>query len=293
MEHGRGRAVLSEERWCITTDREWWGSVPRVDRPFACHRRGIRDGVRVPEAHYATCENEECRGCVPRSAVHGGMLCGVCLAKFKDALNRLPWLIPHFRSIENGGSAVGERVDTSMTRSILFPDSWDAADELMVALGAPKFRSTDSIDEAIRKAHDVVAGWWENLDGLLNTAEGASQAVVTVKRMQNALHRWKDAEAERRHIPGILCPTCQQKNLYRYAPLEYLDDIYVMCDTDECGYRMPWFGEGPLNADGEPDVNHPAYSKGWVDVYAPITETMLRDEQRAERERRKARKEAS
>lgn len=281
------------DRWCITTDREWWGSVPRVDRPFACHRRGIRDGVRVPEAHYAECDNDLCRGCVPRSAAHGTMLCPVCLAKFKDSLGRLGWLISHLRSIERAAGAVGERVDTSMTKSILLPDSWDAADELMVALGAPKFRSTDTIDMAIQKAHDVVADWWENLDHRVNTSEGASQAVVTVKRMQNALHRWPDAEAERRRIPGLLCPSCGQKHLFRHAPLEYLDDIYVKCSTEDCDYRMPWFGEGPTKADGEPDVNHPDYVKGWVDIYAPIAEGMLREEQRAERERRKARKEAS
>lgn len=262
------------DRWCITTDREWWGSVPRVDRPFACHRRGIRDGVRVPEAHYAECDNDLCRGCVPRSAAHGTMLCPVCLAKFKDSLGRLGWLISHLRSIERAAGAVGERVDTSMTKSILLPDSWDAADELMVALGAPKFRSTDTIDMAIQKAHDVVADWWENLDQRVNTSEGASQAVVTVKRMQNALHRWPDAEAERRPIRYLLCPGgCGQKNLIRKAPLEYLDDIEVICDTERCGWRMDWFE--------------------FSEKYAPVLEGMLREEQRAERERRKARKEAS
>lgn len=282
---------MSDERWCITVDREWWGAVPRADRPFPCHRRGIRDGARVPEAHYAECENPLCRGCVPRSAVHGTMLCPVCLSKFKDALGRLPWLISHFRSIEKGPSEVGERVDTSMTKSILLPDSWDAADELMVALGAPKFRSTDSIDQAIAKAHAVVDGWWADLDRRVNTAEGASQAVVTVKRMQNALHRWPSAEAEKRRIPGLLCPRCHEKNLYRHAPLEYLDELFVMCANDECDYRMPWFGEGPMKVDGTPDTRHPEYVKGWSDIYAPIAENMLREERRAENERRKARKE--
>lgn len=284
--------MSEQQHMCITADREWWGSVPKQDRPFACHRRGIRDGARVPEAHFAACDNELCRGCIPRSAVHGTQLCSVCLAKFKDALGRIGWLTAHLRSIESGASNVGERVDTSMTRSILLPDSWDAADELMLALGAPKFKATDTIDQAIAKAHDVVADWWGNIDHRLNTAEGASQAVVTVKRMQNALHRWPNAEAERRHIPGILCPTCGQKKLCRRAPLEYLDDIYVECSTNGCDYRMPWFGDGPLK-DGEPDVKHPDYVKGWVDVYAPIAEHMLREEQRAERERRKVRKEAS
>ncbi len=265
---------MSDQGFCITADRDWWGSVPKVDRPFPCHRRGIRDGVRVPEAHFATCDNELCRGCVPRSAVHETMTCSVCLSKFKDALGRLAFLISHLRSVERSGDALGERVDTSMTRSILVPDSWIAADDLMTALGAQPFKSTDTIDVAIGKAHDVVADWWANFDQRINTAEGASQAVVTVKRMQNALHRWPDAEAERRPVKYLICPGgCGQKNLYRKAPLEYLDDIDVVCATDGCGWRMDWFD----------------FSR----VYAPVLEGMLREEQQAERERRKAKKEAS
>lgn len=264
---------MSDERWCITADREWWESVPRADRPSPCHRHGIRDGARVPEAHYAECDNEQCRGCVPRSAVHGTLLCPVCLAKFKDALDRLPWLISHFRSIEKGPTEVGERVDTSMTRSILLPDPWDAADELMVALGAPKFRSTDSIDDAIAKAHAVVAGWWEAFDRRVNTAEGASQAVVTVKRMQNALHRWPNAEAERRRIPHVVCPECGQKNLYRKAPLEYLDELVVQCASDGCTYVHDWFD--------------------WQAIYAPIFEGIDKEMRRREREKHRAEKEAS
>lgn len=264
---------MNEGRWCITTDRDWWASVPRADRPYPCHRRGIRNGVRVPEAHYATCDDESCRGCVPRSAVDGTMLCPVCLEKIKDALGRLPWLIPHFRSIEKGPSEVGERVDTSMTKSILLPDSWDAADELMVALGASKFRSTDTIDEAIGKARAVVADWWANFDRRVNTAEGASQAVVTVKRMQHALHRWPGSEAERRQIPYVVCPECGQKNLYRRAPLEFLDDIVVECASDDCTYVHDWFE--------------------WSDIYAPIFEGIDREMRRREREQRRAEKEAS
>lgn len=276
---------MTGDRFCITVDREWWEGVPRADRPAPCYRRGIRDGARVPTAHYASCdENSECRGCVPRGAVHGTMLCGVCLWKFKDALGRLGWLIAHLRSIERTGAAVGERVHTSMDMSILLPDSWDAADELMVALGAPKFRATDSIDDAIAKAHGVVAEWQGDLDARLNTAEGASQAVVTVRRMQRALARYKDAEVERRPIPEVLCPKCRKRELYRHAPLQYLDDIFVMCNADGCDYRLPWFSEGPAGKDGEPDPHHPDYVRGWVDIYAPIFEGIQKDMARRARD---------
>lgn len=275
---------MAGDRFCITSDKEWWEGVPRADRPRACVRRGKRDAVRVNTAHFAACNDQECRGCVPRSAVHGTYLCGVCIWKFKDALGRLAWLIPHFRSIEKGGSALGERVHTSMDRSILFPDSWDAADELMTALGAPKFRSTDTVDDTIAKAHAVVGDWHAHIDARLNTREGATQAVVTVRRMQYALTRWKDAEAERRSIPQVLCPKCRTRELYRYAPLAYLDEIYVMCNSTGCDYRLPWFGDGPCGEDGEPNPNHPDYVKGWVDIYAPIFESIQTDMARRARD---------
>lgn len=253
---------MTDDQVCIT---HYMTEVPRRDRPYPCNRRG---------QHYADCEGQEdgtCRGCVPRSATNG-LLCPVCSDKFTDALSRLKWLISHLRSIDNGGQQQ-ERVSTSMEQSLIIPDSWLAADGLMEALGSVPFRSTASIDQAIRQAGAVVAGWEADLDGRLNTEHGAQQAVVTVKRMQNALHKWPDAEAEYRHIPYVVCPTCQEKNLYRRAPLEYLDDIFVQCATDDCGYRHDWFD--------------------WLDIYAPIFEGMEKDMKRREREERRAEKEAS
>jgi hypothetical protein len=168
------------------------------------------------------------------------MLCPVCFHRFKDALGRLAWLIAHLRSIEKPAQAIGERVHTSMERSILMPDTWIAADELMTALGASEIPSTATIDETIALAHDLARGWQANLDERVSTIDGATQAVILLKRMGTALKRWPDSEAELRHIPHVACPNCHRAHLWRRAPLHFGDELRVECGTEDCGYVIDW-----------------------------------------------------
>lgn len=256
-----------EHETCIT-NHESMGAVPRRDRPFPCRRRG-RDGNggRIDAAHFADCENQECRGCVPRSATHG-YLCPVCYRRVVDALGRLAWLIAHLRSIEKPAQAIGERVDTSMEKSILMPDPWIVADELMVSLGARVIPSTASIDEAIALAHRAVD---VDVDAWVNTLEGATSAVILLKRMGVALRRWPDSEAQYRQIPYLQCPNCSHPHLWRSAPERAGDELRVVCGTPECGYAIAW------------DV--------WVKQYAPafaaIETDMKRREKAAKKEQKK------
>lgn len=249
---------MADDHVCIT-NHESMGAIHRADRPFPCRRR---------DQHYASCDNDACRGCVPRSATHG-YLCSVCYRRLVDALGRLGWLIAHLRSIEKPAQAIGERVDTSMEKSILMPDPWIAADELMVALGARQIPSTASIDEAIRLAHAAVA---VDVDEWINTVEGATQAVVLLKRMDVALRRWPDSEAQFRAIPYLRCPNCGHPHLWRSAPERAGDDLLVVCGTPQCGYRMSW--------------------DAWVEQYAPafaaIENDMKRRAKAAEKEKRDA-----
>ncbi|MFJ4173373.1 hypothetical protein [Microbacterium sp. NPDC089696] len=258
--------MADDQTMCITTHTDVMGAIHRADRPFPCRRRGITpDGTRVPVAHYATCENAECRGCVPRSAQHG-YLCGVCYRRVVDALGRLAWLISHLRSIEKAAQAVGERVDTSMEKSILMPDPWIAADELMVSLGARQIRSTATIDEAIQLAHDAVA---LDVDEWVSTEAGATQAVVMLKRMGVALKRWPDSEAQFRPIPYLQCPNCGYTHLWRSAPDHFGDELRVVCGSEGCGYVIAW--------------------TAWVKQYAPAFAAIETDMKR--REKAAARKE--
>lgn len=238
---------------CITNDM---GSVPRRDRPFPCRRRG---------QHYASCENDQCRGCVPRSATHGH-LCHVCYDKFLDALARVGWLIAHLRSVEGAGQPL-ERVSTSIEGTILMPDTWIAADDLLEALGSRPIRSTETIDEAVAVAHGAVDRWVSGLDDMLATEDGARSAVILMKRMRTALDRWKDSEAEYRHIPHLQCPTCHNPHLWRRAPQHVGDEIRVECSTPDCGYTRDWFE--------------------WSKQYAPIFEEIEKDLKRRERAARK------
>lgn len=243
---------------CIT---HWEDSFPKGERPRRCYRRGL---------HYASCENpDECRGCVPRSAVDG-LLCPVCAAQIRDAIPRVANLIAHLRSIEKIGQPLGERVATSMERSILFPDTWAAADLLLGALGARPFKSTDTIDDAIRIAHTHQARWEANLDEYINTEHGAVQAVTLIGRMKTALKRWPESEAEWRKVPYVACPTCHKVSLFRRAPLRYKDDLLLLCATPGCGYERDWFE--------------------WSETYAPIFTAIEKQRKTEERRARRAAK---
>lgn len=240
---------------CIT-NHESLRAIHRADRPFPCRRRGV---------HYATCENPDtCRGCVPRSATQG-YLCTVCHRRVVDGLGRLAWLIAHLRSIEKPSQAIGERVDTSMEKLILMPDPWIAADELMVALGARVIPSTASIDEAIRLAHDAVI---IDVDQWVSTPEGATQAVILLKRMGVALKRWPDSEAQFRAIPFVRCPSCGEAHLWRSAPERFGDELRVVCGTASCGYTLSW----------------DAWAKQYAPAFAAIEADMKRREKAARKE---------
>lgn len=261
-----------DQTMCITTHTDAMAEVPRRDRPFPCRRRGRTPaGDRIPEAHYADCENNQCRGCIPRSA-HFGYLCPVCFGRLDSALPKLGDLIAHLRSIERPPMALGERVATSMERSILMPDTWIAADELMEAIGARVIPSTANIDTAIGLAHDAVDAWMRDRDQIINTIDGATQAVVLLKRIGLALRRWPDSDAELRPIPHMPCPACGWDHLWRQGPAKRGDDERVVCGTEGCGYSYPFLLWTAKNAP----------------VFAEFEADMKRREKTAEKEKRDA-----
>lgn len=233
---------------CITNQLE---RVHPVDRPRPCVQKVFDEssGRWVP-AHYAACDNDLCRGCVPREAEHGH-LCRACYARVKDALGRVERMIVHLRSIEKAAQAVGERVDTSSANRLVLPETWQAGDGLMDALGAPTIPSTATIDDTFRLARDAVYEW-ADVDAIIESREGAKRAVVMVKRLQTAVKRWPDAEADWRRIPLMLCPSCGQATLHRQGPLEAGDDLMVRCagsnlmyeqgiGYDTCTWILDWF----------------------------------------------------
>ena len=253
------------DHFCITNS-ELWQNVHPVDRPFPCRRRGV---------HYATCPNlngddpDGCRGCVEREATVG-FLCPSCWSKTEDALSRVGNLIAHLRSIEKPGQALGERVNTSMERSILMPDTWIAADSLLDALGSPPVRAAldvlTDIGELNEHIDRALQPWSDPVD-VVNGREGAKRAVVLIRRMQTALRRWPDSEAEYRHVPYVLCPECHQKHLWRRAPLEYLDEVLIECGTGGCTYKRDWFE--------------------WQEAYAPILEGIFKEQDRIRKQQKR------
>jgi hypothetical protein len=212
---------------------------------------------------------------VPRSATHGE-LCRVCWDKARDALSRVEDLIVHLRSIEKDAQAIGERVQTTMEKRLVVPDSWLAADGLLEALGVRPIPSTASIDESFRHAADAVNAWGD-LESIVSTRDGAKRAAVLVRRMQTALQRWPDSEAQYRHVPYLLCPNCSQRTLWRRAPLEFMDDLVVEC------------AESPLMYSIDEGYDYCEWSLDWetfAATYGPIFAEIMAAEDRAAGRRR-------
>jgi hypothetical protein len=210
---------------CITNDMQ----RDAGPRPWAC---------TVRDEHLETCANAECWGCFPRPAEFG-CLCLHCFQKADDTVRRVGAMILHLRSIENGGQALGEKVATSRNPRLPLPQSWLSADELLVALGAPPIPSTATLEDT-RDLVDAVLADWSDLRGRVSSEDGARSAVTATLLLQKALHRWPNAEAERRAIPRpIRCTNCSSLALYRHAPLDYLGDLFVQCAV--CGDRRDWW----------------------------------------------------
>lgn len=271
---------MSDDHFCVTNTLH---RVNRVDRPAPCYRRDV---------HYAT-ENhpDDCRGCVPRSTEYG-MLCRVCWARVTDMLSRVEDLIVHLRSIDSNGQAIGERVQTTMQKRLVVPDSWLAADGMLEALGFPPIPSAATIDEAFAIAADAVNAWGD-LERIVSTREGAKRAVVLVKRMHTALRRWSDAEAHYRHVPYLLCPNCSQRTLWRRAPLVFGDDLVVECSGSHLMYDEPLEKDRLGNVlRWRLGVPYCEWKMDWdefASVYGPIFASVMDAEDRAAGRRRRPR----
>lgn len=215
--------------FCIT---ESMTEEPKATRPRVC---------TIPGAHLEWCEYPEaCRGCYPREA-DTGLMCKHCFKKAEDAISRAGAMVVHLRSVESGGQALGERVQSSMVVRIPVPQSWLSADELMVALGGRPIPSTASIEETASLVGEVTASW-ADVRARVSTEDGAAAAVRVTLLLQKALQRWPEAEAEYRAMPKpyrCLNPECGAQALYRKAPVEYLGDLTVQCEV--CKTEHDWW----------------------------------------------------
>lgn len=214
--------------YCITHSL---GDIPKGERPAPCFHK---------DEHYPACDGAPCRGCLPRSTAVG-KLCATCWERYEDALGRVAYIVHHLRSIENQAQPLGERVSTSREPKLPIPDAWLAADGILETIGVNGIPSTASIDDAGRIAYEAarIARDFSRAD--VTEREGATNAVLLVRRMHRALARWPDTEAQRRHVPHVMCLHCESPSLYRVAPTRPGGEMTVTCATFGCGFEDDWF----------------------------------------------------
>ncbi len=199
--------------------------------------RGVR-ACTVGDLHLETCMDDECTGCQPRRASRG-YLCQHCFEKLEEALRLTVTLIEHLRSATVGRAPAEDRVSASMKWTLPGPEEWRAADELVEALGAPPIPSTATAAQSRAAAAEAVA-LWSDPERSVSTILGAVRAVEYIRRFQTIYHRWPDSEAER-DVP-MRCHNCSSRGLVRKSPVEYLDDIEVVCL--KCGHSHDWWQLG-------------------------------------------------
>jgi len=191
----------------------------------------------VRDMHLETCLDEECGGCLPRRASRG-YLCQHCFEKLEDALRLTIPLVEQLRSATVGRAPSEDRVAASMKWTLPGPEEWRAADELVEGLGAPPIPSTATIAQARAVAREAVALWGDP-EMSVTTILGAVQAVEYFRRFQTILARWPSEEEARELPPRMRCHNCAARGLVRKSPLQYLDDIEVICP--QCGHVHDWW----------------------------------------------------
>jgi DNA-directed RNA polymerase subunit RPC12/RpoP len=144
-----------------------------------------------------------------------GFLCWACWAKFQDALEDVEYLIRWLRAAgpvrfwdQDGHAAYGPRIP--------IPGTALAADELQQL--------------------------WDDLgtaepEVLVESPDGAAAAVRLTRALQRADRTWPREEHAHR-VRWLRCRNCGQRTLEWRPPLEWMDDIQIVCDR--CGYHEPY-----------------------------------------------------
>lgn len=189
----------------------------------------------IRDHHLNTCDNPDCKGCLPRPA-EVGMLCYVCWTKFEAALSEVVDVVTHLRSITKAATsdAPGK---TQFGPSVIVPVTWQAADNIRVALAmvagfpAHPIPSTATLQEVARDVSRLV----ESIvpEQVVARQVGAEAAVRLYRQMQTSMALQQRSERARR-IRWVRCRECGLESLLMQPPLEKLDDLSVVCTNRAC-----------------------------------------------------------
>lgn len=193
----------------------------------------------IRDHHLNTCDNPDCKGCLPRPA-EVGMLCYGCWVRFEAALSEVVDLVTHLWSIPLGGGAAsdGEKGKPSFGPGWGGSKTMEAASAVRVALAVvagvpahpvPTIASVGAVARDVSLLVESI-----NPEQTVARMEGAVAAVEFFRELQRVLHLAVRDDKPRR-VKWVRCRQCDQETLLMRPPLEYLDDVVVQCTNPGCG----------------------------------------------------------
>lgn len=196
--------------------------------------------------------NLECGGCLPVPADHG-LLCWSCWEKWQDALKVAVDVITHLRSVDRAAQMDNAGVRSAAGWVIPIPNTWRAADDLIVLLGHPT--PGFPADANVWEVEAITERYVDAIDAHLfvSRVEGAHDAVRFNAAMHSALIQHPMEDYEHR-VRNVRCTDCHQRSLLWKPPLMFAGEVRVECTNPACDFVVDQTGYGKLTAVEAVDV---------------------------------------
>lgn len=222
-----------------------------------CMRRG---------EHFAACDFYEggtCRGCVPRDAAEGSLICGRCFGRTRALLEAVPDLLGHLRSLIDPLKATRYDKEPGQVARLHAPppvpvEVLDAADYLVTLLWATRevVEGRTPVGRVLVPAGadaPGLVGWAvETLEPILDGLHGLSQRpevvqlVRAVKGRPPSRDEWTVRTIAERYTlteppwwAAQPCPLCGLRAIKVTPPATPGDDTTYKCHAPACGWVAP------------------------------------------------------
>lgn len=210
--------------------------------------------------HMSHCDDEDCRGCMPRETELGNV-CGRCWSNLQRDVRTAPSIVDWIREHVEPSSQWGERVNSKEidAPAPLGINAVDDADELHAQLASWALFVMEQLGlnppapRRQRRGHDgTVVGLLPDSDATTSIARflathlewcvGQDWAGAMVQEVgstvRTLLARYPHAERAR-HLPDARCPVCERSSMVYHPPAWVGSDVLVQCDHNDCGCIIP------------------------------------------------------